>query len=101
MYDKKTEVEDFLSDAEIKNSEDLPLIFTSEAFQSCVIAYTEYSKLTLSGEHGATAKFWLMYIEYIRLYHQFERSICTNDIDLFIITLTPMINLFFATNHIN
>ena len=42
-----------------------------------------------------------MYIDYIRLYHNLERVIRTNDIDLYIFTLTAVIDLFFATNHVN
>lgn len=99
--EQNNEMQDFLSTMEVQNPEDLSLILSNELFQRCDTAYSEYSDLTRSGAHGATAALWYMYIDYIRLYHQFERSIRTNDIDLFICTLTPMIDLFFATNHIN
>ena len=42
-----------------------------------------------------------MYMDYIHDFHNLVCAIRTNDIDLFLHALTPIINLFFATNHIN
>ena len=42
-----------------------------------------------------------MYVDYIHDFHNLERTIRTNDIDLFAHSLTPVINLLFATNHMN
>ena len=46
-------------------------------------------------------QFWMMYVSYINTFHLFERAIRTNDLELFVHTLTPVIDLFFATAHIN
>ena len=42
-----------------------------------------------------------MYIDYIQIYHDLERATRSNDINLYIYTFTPIIDLFFATNHVN
>lgn len=70
-------------------------------FMKCARQYNEYTDATLSGTHGSTAQFWMMYVGYINIFHTLERDIWTNDIDLFIYTLTPSIDLFFATAHVN
>ena len=46
-------------------------------------------------------QFWLMYIAYIKAYHDLEHAIRSNDIDLFTYTLMEVIALFFMTNHVN
>lgn len=74
---------------------------SSEIFTSCVTKYEEYTHETRTGTHGATAQFWITYVDYIHDFHSLERAIRTNDIDLFTHALTPVIQLFFATNHIN
>ena len=66
----------------------------------CLLIYDLHWK-TRSGEHGITAQFWIMYIDYIHHYHSLERAIRTNNIDLYIYSMTRIINLFFATNHVN
>lgn len=73
----------------------------SREFITAAEAYAKYTEATRSGVHGATAQFWMMYIDYIQVYHNLERATRTNDISLFIYTLTPVIGLFFATNHVN
>ena len=42
-----------------------------------------------------------MNVDYINLFHRFERPIWTNELELFIFSLTPIIDLFFATAHVN
>ena len=61
----------------------------------------KHTEETRSGTHGTTAQSWIMYVDYIHDFHNLECAIHTNDIDLFLHGLTPIINLFFATNHIN
>lgn len=68
---------------------------------TCQTKYRAYIVDTRAGEHGATAQFWMMCVKYIHDYHNSERAIRTNDVDLFAHALTPIMNLFFATNHIN
>lgn len=73
----------------------------STIIKNIIIAYEDFCNATRSGPHGATAQFWMLYIELIHTFNEFERAVRTNDIQLFIQSLTPMIHLFFATNHIN
>ena len=42
-----------------------------------------------------------MYIEYLHHFHRLERSIQTNKVDDFTRAMTPIIALFFVTNHVN
>lgn len=74
---------------------------SSDVFVSYIEKYRVYLEQTRSGTHGATAQFWIMYVDFIHDFHNLEWAIRTNDIDLFAHALTPVINLFFATNHIN
>ena len=72
-----------------------------EFFTSCVEKYETHREETWSGTHGTTAQSWIMHVDYIHDFHNLECAIRTNDIDLFLHALTPIINLFLATNHIN
>ena len=58
---------------------------------------------TRSGGHGPTAQFWITCTCRLHphMYHDLERAIRSNNIDLFTHTLTRVISLFFATNHVN
>ena len=68
---------------------------------ACVAEYESYTDLTRRGEHGATPQFWIMYVDYIHTFDELERATRTNDIDLYIQSVSPVIGLFFATNHVN
>lgn len=63
--------------------------------------YERYCQQTQSGEHGATAQFWITYIHFFKLYIEFSRSIRTNDIQLFKFCLLRISSLMFAMNHQN
>ena len=95
-YDEKDELKAMTDKLSITSRDDLEVVLASEVFIPCASSYTTYTKKTRSGEHGVTAQFWIMYIDYIDHYHSLERAIGTNNIDL-----TPIINLFFSTNHVN
>ena len=95
-YDEKDELKAMTDKLSITRRDDLEVVLASEVFIPCVSSYTTYTEKTRSGEHGVTAQFWIMYIDYIDHFHSLERAIRTNNIDL-----TPIINLFFSTNHVN
>ena len=82
-------------------AEDVERIMSSDTFAAGVAAYEDYTQKTRSGKHGASAQFWMVYIDYVHQYHLLERAIRTNDIDLYIHALTAINDLFFATNHVN
>lgn len=63
--------------------------------------YKSYRKITLNGGHGATAKYYLIYIELIGLYHRFSRSIRMGDYRLYIHFLPEILKIFFAFIHQN
>lgn len=51
-----------------------------------------------SGDLGRTSHFGAMYIRHIQIYHIAEHAVRETDTDLFITILTPIIDLYFATN---
>ena len=97
-YEGKDELEELFRERSIDDSTD---VLSDEVFIRGLSAYEAYSELTRSGCHGLTAQFWLMYVDIMRTLRMFERSIRTNDIDLFIYTLSSITALFFATGHSN
>lgn len=80
---------------------DLDYITKNPVFESTLKAYQTFQNDTKSGKLGPTAQFWFMYIQFINHFHHFDRAIRTNNIDLFIWSLSTIIDLFFATNHVN
>ncbi|KAK6176302.1 hypothetical protein SNE40_014609 [Patella caerulea] len=73
----------------------------SDAFNQCLASYSSYADVTRAGGHGATAKYWLIYVDFIHHFHNLERAIRTNSVDLFLRALPPLIDLLFYTNHAN
>ena len=100
-YDKKDELTVIIEKLGQTRQDDLKEVVASEVFVRCASSYATHIEKTRSGEQGVTAQFWMMYIDYIHHYHSLERAIRTNDIDLYIYSVTPIIDLFFATNHVN
>lgn len=63
--------------------------------------YEKYYQETEEGVHGATAKYWITNINFIKLFQEFSRSIRTNDLDLYIYCLFKIAVLMFSMNHQN
>ena len=63
--------------------------------------YEAFSQLTREGKHGATARYWMIYIDLISVYFLFSRACRTNDVDLFIYSLSLMCPVFFSANKQN
>ena len=63
--------------------------------------YCTFNQDTEKGVYGKTAKFWIQYVYFIHLYHNFTRSVRTGDLDLHISCLPEITNIFFAMNHLN
>jgi hypothetical protein len=63
--------------------------------------YSKFKEDTESGKHGKTAQYWIIYINMIKLYRTFIRSIRESDIDLYIYCLPLITNLFFTFNQPN
>lgn len=73
----------------------------SPALKSIIEEYRKFAELTLHGDHGKTAKYYMMYIFFMNIYFRFSRSIRISDFSLMIETLYEMANLFFIFNHQN
>ena len=88
--------------AALQSAQDTPshsLIETIETdadFLKVIEAYSNYTEKTINGEHGSTAKFWLIYIQLVNLFLKFNRACRTNDVDLFIYALALICPMFFA-----
>ena len=78
-YDEKDELKAMTDKLSLTSRDDLEVVLASEVFIRCVSSYTTYTEKTRSGEHGVTAQFWIMYIDYIDHYHSLERAIRTNN----------------------
>lgn len=63
--------------------------------------YQAYYEEMEEGKYGATAQFWTIYINLIRLYRKFVRAVRSGDHLLYISTLPDLMSLFFAFNHPN
>ena len=63
--------------------------------------YQNYILNTVNGSHGATAKFWINYVQMLHLYHEFSSSIRTGDLDLYVNCLPRLSIFFFVFNQPN
>lgn len=100
-YENTDEFITWLDNCSLTTAGDLETAMKASIFVACSEEYRAYTKLTRDGRHGATPQFWMMYVDYIHTFHELERAIRTNDIDLYIQALNPVIGLFFAANHVN
>ena len=93
--------------AALQSAQDTPshsLIKTIETdadFLKVIEAYSNYTEKTIIGEHGSTAKFWLIYIQLVNLFLKFNHACRTNDVDLFIYALALICPMFFACHRPN
>lgn len=63
--------------------------------------YNIFTKETLSGNHGCTSTFALMYVSLVELYQLLERGMRTSDVKLYNYATHEICALFFAFNHHN
>jgi hypothetical protein len=70
-------------------------------FLNFVDMYDDFTKKTREGELGATAAYWIKYIDMVEVWLLFSRACRTNDVDLFVYALHLMVPLFFACNKHN
>ena len=90
-----------LQNVHLEKKDDVDRICKSALFVELFEAFEKFKNSVESGELGRTAQFWAVYIRYIQIYHTVERAVRETDIDLFITMLTPIIDLYFATNRQN
>ena len=75
-------------------------VFSKEV-DDVLYVYKCFCGATAEGKHGKTAQFWILYVNWIHLYHDFIRSIRIGDLELYISCFPKIIDLFFAMNHPN
>ena len=75
--------------------------FMAEHNNELIKKYKEFAQETRDGNHGKTAQYWMGSVDMLHLYHEFSRSIRTEDLDLYIYCLQQMTALFFTLNHQN
>ena len=51
---------------------------SSETYLKFMRQYTEYTDITLSGGHGNTARFWMLYVSLVHPHMMFSRAFKTN-----------------------
>lgn len=73
----------------------------NEEICSLITQFQKFHEEVLEGLHGKTQQFYATYIQFINYYFIFERSIRTNNFDLYRYILTKINNLFFVFNHHN
>ena len=61
--------------------------------------YKSFIEKTKAGDHGQTARFWVEYVEMMKLYHLFTISVRVGHLDLFIYCPPKLTNYFFAQNN--
>ena len=64
-------------------------------------SYEKYSEKTSNGKHGKTAQFSMIFMGLIEKNFQLERSVRTNDADLYTHSLGKMVPIMWATNRPN
>ena len=70
-------------------------------YKELMVKYTEFMASTLEGQHGSTAQYWMLYIKLVNIFMRFSRACRTNDLELFVYTLSQMLPIFFAANRPN
>ena len=73
----------------------------SEEYFDLMSKYDAFCAETLRGKHGATAQFWMTYIQLVQRFLLFNRACRTNDVSLFIYSLEQLIPIFFSGNRPN
>ena len=77
-----------------ENENDCP-----ERVNSLVERYENYLQKTMAGEHGKTAKFWVIFIYYVNTYLVLHRAMKTNNLTLFGYAVFQLSSVYFSTNH--
>ena len=63
--------------------------------------YETYRKDVEQGKIGNSAKYWLMYLDLMRLQHEIQRAVQTNDFDMRLDAWNKMLPYYFSFNKTN
>ena len=98
----------FLKSKNMNNSEDIENLIKDIQFNTLpdqlkelLKEYEIYREDTANGKHGLTAKFWIGYVNIVKLYRLFNRSVRTGDFQLYLYCLPKLSEYFFVFNHLN
>ena len=69
--------------------------------KSFVDNYEEFQQQTLSGLHGKTVRYWMIYAFYHKLYLLIHHAMTINYVKLFGHVLLQICTIFYMTNHHN
>ena len=86
---------------DMPSPESLSNIESTIEYKALMRRYEVFTDETRSEKHGITGKYWIMYLDLVKLYLLLSRAVHTNDLDLFTYCIGEMCPLFFATNHPN
>lgn len=99
---KELPLDDIIKDLQIlQKTNSLENVSLPNNLQELLEEYEKYYQQTENGSHGATAKYWITYISFVKLYLEFSRSIRTGDFDLYVYSLPQIASLMFSMNHQN
>ena len=68
------------------------------AYDSFLDRPEAFMDMARDGEHGATARYWMLYIDLVEVWLLFSQAICTCDVNLFVYSLSLMVPLFLVCN---
>lgn len=76
-------------------------VLNNPEFQSFTEAYDSFREDVRQGKYGLTAKFWITYMNSVRLLFRFQQAIKCNDLDMYISTMYSMLGILFGADHLN
>ena len=85
---------------EIKNRKTNCSVYSKEE-DEILDRYDKFCQEIENDVNGKTGAFWMKYINFTHIYHNFARSVRTGDFELYIACLPELTNFFFAFNHVN
>ncbi|GFY58280.1 uncharacterized protein TNIN_444071 [Trichonephila inaurata madagascariensis] len=98
---KEQVINDLLHYQVIDSHSSMPIELPNNVLSRILSAYQKFVEETRHGEHGKTAKFYLIYIQLVNYYIILSRSIRMGDFEMFKYVIPKITNLFFAVNQPN
>ncbi|GFW31674.1 hypothetical protein TNCV_4683461 [Trichonephila clavipes] len=99
QHDNTTLTDDMIEEVKrLQNCEISSFHIENKDLKELMNNYNIFKQRCLSGEHGKTSQFYLIYINLIHHYLDLLRSIRTGDFELFLPTLPKITNIFFICN---
>ena len=96
FLDTQKDVEEIIDlvKLEIKNIETDCSVYSKEA-DEILDRYDKFCQETENEAHGKNGAFWMKYINFMHIHHNFTGSVRTGNFDLYILCLPERTNLFF------